>query len=407
MSESSSLADSAYEFITAGDTEHPDDHTSESTSSLDITRPDDINSLDGSEEHYDSESEDESGHSSHGSLLRYADEALRSPSSHALPGAVSYGASSPDRRDGSITFEECNDEPESPGIIRAKHVIHEYTEDEAADIAKRLNLTDMTRHLVATARQSMSKSRFSLKEPLRLLYVGQPEMKRELVMKFSNALWASYKGDSPHEGSFPEDGKGIYNIVPISSFGSTPELELMEASQYQIKIDHCVLALDDSTRDGQSVYSITVGNHIEKTYSTVVSANGDITLPRWERPHIAIFFCADNEDGSEKETREAAWKFMKANMVPCIFISESQLLGALLEKPLSAKWHERIDENTIHLSIESGDQETGIVRERLPIDLTTFVNIDAKQMSQHLAYLIGPADSEQVPVLTSVTVEQL
>lgn len=400
MLESSNLADSAFEIINGIDTESQDGRMSESTGSLEVSRPEDVHSLDGSENHYDTDTDEDSVNSSHASSIRYADQALQNPSSQAPAGTIPYSSPSAEGSGvmlSSIEFRE-EDGGESVDIdkISAKHVIREFTEEESRTIAQRHNLPVAPRRLVATVRQTMSRAFLSIKEPFRVLYTGRQEAKREIVIKISNALWASPKNGSADEDPYLRHHDGVYNIVPISSFGPTPELDLMEASQYQIKVEYCTSAVDYSgggEHPMSPMYSITIGHDWDKTYSTVISPKGAVMRPQWTLPHIAVFFCADDEDESEKQTREAAWKFMKGHDVPCVFISDSQLL----EKAATVRWEDYIDENAVHLCLESRDQERQVAPTRLPIDLRSFINIDSRQMNRNLACLTGMAESTQKP----------
>ncbi|KAK4456323.1 hypothetical protein QBC34DRAFT_389617 [Podospora aff. communis PSN243] len=410
MSESSSLADSAFEIINSPDSESQDGRMSESTSSLDISRPDDVHSLDGSEHHYDTDTDEESDHSSHASPIRYADEALQNPSTQTPPHAIPYSSPSSEGSGvmlASIEFrEECDEQSLDMDKISAKHVIEEFDEEASTIVAKHLSLPVSPRILVATARQSMSRASLSVKDPLRVLYTGRPEVKRDVIIKISNAIWASPQNGSSDEDPFLRHNDGVYNIVPISSFGPNPELDLMEASQYQIKVEHCTLASESSVGDDQSsspMYTINVGGDRDKTYSTIVTPKGVTTQPQWALPHIAVFYCADDEDKTDKDTREAAWKFMRGHSIPCIFITESPVL----EKPITTKWGDYIDENVLHLSIESRDQEREIPPQRLPIDFWSFINIDARQMNRNLAYLTGMTEVEQKPLAATIEDKQL
>jgi hypothetical protein len=307
----------------------------------------------------------------------------------------------------SIEFrEECDEESLDVDKISATHVIEEFTEEASANVAKHFGMPVSSRILVATVRQSMSRASLSVKDPLRVLYTGRPEVKRDAIIKISNAIWASPQNGSSDEDPFLRHNDGVYNIVPISSFGPNPELDLMEASQYQIKVEHCTLAADHSAGDDHSsspMYTITIGSDRDKTYSTIVTSKGATTQPQWTLPHIAVFYCADDEDKTDKDTREAAWKFMKAHNIPCIFITESPVL----ENPITTKWADYIDENVVHLSIESRDQEREVPPQRLPIDFRSFINIDARQMNRNLAYLTGMAEVEHKPRAVATEAKQL
>ncbi|KXX75986.1 hypothetical protein MMYC01_207486 [Madurella mycetomatis] len=389
-SDSGSLADSAYEIINGTDSESQDGRLTESTGSLSVPQPDDVHSLDGSETRYDSDSDEESDHSSHASSIRYADQALRNPSTQLPTSSLEYGFNT----EGSgvvvrsIEFEEGGgDEPVLLEKISVKHAIREFSDEESAAVARNLDLPDAPKRLVATIRQTMSQTYLSTREPLRLLYVGRPDAQRSIVLKICSAIWASPKIGTKDQDYFSRHREGVYNIVPISSFGPAPELDLMQASHYQIKVEHCTSAeeviYEGSSFPGDTVYSITI--EYDRAYTSLFSPSGSVVQPRWDLPHIAIFYCAEKEDTEAERTRNAAWAFMSRHGVPSIFITEQQDFG---KKP-TGRWADCIDEHTVHLCLESRDPERPMAAQRFPIDYASFAEIDARQMNRNLAYLTG------------------
>ncbi|KAK3333340.1 hypothetical protein B0T19DRAFT_341835, partial [Cercophora scortea] len=403
MSDAGSLADSAYEIINSTDSESQDGRLTESTGSLEAPQPDDVHSLDGSENHYDSETDDdESVHSSRASSIRYADEALENPSTQVSTNNFQYGlpAQGSDEILQSIEFQEEDDNGAAYlGKVSVKHAIRELAEEETATVAGLMGISEPPKRLVITIRQTMSPAHLSTKEPLRLLYVGSPEARKPIVLKVSTALWASPKIDASGEDSFNRDG--VYNIVPISSFGPAPELELMEASNYQIKVEHCTDA-EAVTHEGLSfvddtMYSIIVDH--ETKFTSFFSPTGSVVQPRWTLPHIAIFYCANDDDDKAKQTRRDAWKFMNRHGVPSIFICESQ---SFLKSP-GTSWTDLVNPHAVHMCLESRDPEKRIEPHRFPIDLTSFTNIDARQMNRNLAYLTGLSEPlDNSPALEGV-----
>lgn len=377
------LGDSAYEMINGDESESQYSHMSESTSSLEIPRPDEVHSLDGSEDHYDS---DDSSDHSHASSIRYTAQMLGSPSTHTQTGSLelSPNPAGADVAAGSIAFQE-DTISEETGSISVKHTIRDFTENEAAAIATKLHMGTPPKRLVATVRQTMSQAYLSTQEPLRILYVGHSDAKREIILKISNAIWASSKA-TPTGGSSSQHGGGVYNIVPISSFGPSPELDLMEASQYQIKVEHCTMALGLEMES--FMYSITIDKDHQKTYITSSNPDGSSSIsPPWTLPHIAIFYCADDEEEDDKQTREAAWQFMKRHGISSVFISESETFAA----DRADSWDDHITGDAVHVCIESRDPDLPTPLQRFPIDLATFLHIDARQMNRNLAHLAGMA----------------
>jgi len=390
MSDTGSLADSAYEMIQGTDTESQDDRLTESTCSLSGSRPDDVHSLDGSTDHYNTDSEEECDQLSHASSIRYTDQALQNPSTQLPTSSLEHGSST----EGSgvvvrsIQFQESGvDHPVLVESISAKHAIREFSEEESSEIAQNLDLPNAPKRLVASIRQTMSQSYLSTQEPLRVLYVGRAEAQRAIVLKICSAIWAS--PDSKHQDYFHRYREGVYNIVPISSFGPEPELDLMEASQYQIKVEHCTSAEEIIYEGGMTLrdtaYSIIVEH--EKTYLSFSSTDGAVVEPKWDLPHIAVFY-SSADDGEEADaTKHAAWSFLELHGVPSIFIAEQQEFR-------DPRWGKYIDEHSVHLCLESRDPEKPTASQRFPIDLGSFADIDARQMNRNLAYLTGLSETE-------------
>ncbi|KAL2188499.1 hypothetical protein L209DRAFT_751470 [Thermothelomyces heterothallicus CBS 203.75] len=390
MSDTGSLAESAYEVIHGTDTESQDDRLTESTCSLSRSRPEDVHSLDGSTDHYNTDSEDEADQLSHASSIRYTDQALQNPSTQLPTISLENGSST----EGlglavrSIQLRESDvDDPYLAQSIFAKHVIREFSEEESAEIAENLALPNAPRHLLASIRQTMSQSYLFIQEPLRILYVGRAEARRAIVLKICSAIWASPL--SKHQDDLHSYREGIYNIVPISSFGPEPELDLMEASRFQIKVEHCTSAEEVTYQEpqtpGDAAYSIVIEQ--EKAYLSIATTDGAIVEPKWDLPHIAIFYTCADDCKEDSATRHAAWSFMQRHGVPSIFIAEQQEFR-------DPSWGMYIDEHSVHLCLESRDPEKQMSPWRFPVDFASFTDIDARQLNRNLAYLTKLVEAE-------------
>ncbi|KAJ4304236.1 hypothetical protein N0V88_001849 [Collariella sp. IMI 366227] len=404
MSDLGSLTDSSYEFVQNTDTESHDGGLSESTGSLSISRPEDVHSLDGSESQYRTESDDEADHSSRASSIRYADQTLQSPSTQLPTNMLEHGSST----EGSgvvvrsIAFQEGDGNDEVlPENIAAMHAIQEFDEKDSLALAQQLNVVPPPNRLVATIRQTMSPAYLSTKEPLRVLFVGRADAQRSIVLKVCNAIWASPKTGSDDQDHFSRYRDGVYNIVPISSFGPNPELDLLEASHYQIKVEHCTSAehtiLGPRSRKDEPLTSITIDQ--EKTYDSFMDGITPTVEPKWDLPHIAIFYCTDQDD---EETREAR------HGLPSIFIADQPTFSdksGVGARPWNLPWSEYIDEHSPHLCIESRDPKRLMYPRRFPIDYASFADIDARQMNRNLAYLTGLFDTDEIPLGKEVETE--
>ncbi|KAK2003758.1 hypothetical protein LX36DRAFT_666243 [Colletotrichum falcatum] len=398
------LGESTYELINTDDESQDGRATeAESTSSFDYTRIDDVHSLAGTEQtedmtnhsDTDSDSEDDDNDNaaqdrSRASSIQYAEQSLLNPSSRVATPPLGAercfeSSSQPTPLVQSIEFDEAQG-PLQLKQVAVKHTIHSFTEEKSGSIAESLCFPDKTKRLFAAVRQTMASDFLATREPLRILYTGSHGAKHDIIYKISSAFTASASVD---ECGITEDD-GIYNVVPISSRGSAkvPEVELMKTSQYQIKVENCTAAseivYEGDRFPSETVYSITIDG--DRTFQSAFAPSGSIIEPAWTLPHVAIFYATENDDETAQKTRAAAWRFMQRHTVPCIFISNAETF----HNP-TVSWNDMINQHAIHLCVESSDRASPSVK--LPIDLTTFLNIDARQMNRNLAYLTGLYDA--------------
>ncbi|KAM7189149.1 hypothetical protein V8F20_010260 [Naviculisporaceae sp. PSN 640] len=389
MSDMGSMADSAYEIISLPGTDNSNsDHgheneqeasLTESTGSLEPSRPEDVHSLDGTEGHYDTEpdsdegEDEESDASSRASSIRYADQALQNPSS-LLPA-----------NNHIIEFVEVKQQNSTSGHTQGQHTIRDFSEEETEALAKEFGMVNAPRRMNASIVLDMADGGLSLEEPLKILYVGPSEPKRDIILKLGNAIWTSPANGTGDEAAFGRHREGVYNLVPISSFGPTPELDLMEASHYQIKVDHCT-SISRKANTGPSdarpepQYSLTFGH--DAHYD--ISVSPFATNPQWSRPHVAIFFVAEDDSDEDRGTRNLAVEFVSQLGTPSIFISDSHSFN----KPAGA-WVGGALTAGPHISLNSCDPQVAMTPIRLPIDFASFTNIDPVQLNRNLAHLTG------------------
>lgn len=280
--------------------------------------------------------------------------------------------------------------------ISVKHTIKEFTEDEAAQVVEALDLNDsliadgVPRRLSATIRQTMSQRCLSTHEAFRVLYVGDEVVKGDIILKISRAITCSSAIDYNENKTLRRNTEGVYNIVPVT-FGPAMDLdvELMEASGFQIKVDTCLDAEKIPIHGGyfreDIVYSLTVdGGNGGKKYKSVPAGGpeGFRVQPSWILPHIVVIFCSDEDDEHTQRIQEATHAFCKRHAVPTVYISEHPAFMS----PVAKRWLDRTHEHAVHLSLQSRELKT---EHRFPIDLSSFLNIDNRQMNQNLAYLTG------------------
>lgn len=373
-----SLAGSTYEFVDT-DVESRDGRATASIASSDAGRPDDVDSLADTEQSED-ESEDEGHNQSSVPALRSLEQTsvLETPTIGRSTAAFYDDLDQPNPR--AIEFEESF----NPGAntISVKHTLEEFSVEQTEATVKALNLQNPPKHLSLTIRQTMTRSGLSAKDPLRILYVGSHAAKQDIIHKLASSLTASSTDANPR-GSQPQ----LYSVVPMSAFRSE-EVELMHSSGFQIKVEDCIDAESIPFEDRPykpDLIKLRVDDNT--SYHSVPDGKSFTVEPTWELPHVAVFYCSGGDTSESKRTRTLARKFMGRHGVPSIVITHQTILDRSLCMSL--------DQHSIHMCLESRDPERrgSIIRHRLPIDLSSFLNIDARQMSRNLAYITGLHDT--------------
>jgi hypothetical protein len=379
LSDEGNLGESAYEFIDT-DEESRDDNATESVASTDFGRPDDVASLADTEHSGDETGEDDGPDTSGPGLDQNVEQAFSTPTIGRSSAIMIEELDKPLTQ--SIEFEE----PYSLGAetISVKHTVSEFNEKQTASTAQDMKLQSPPKRLAVSIRQTMTKQGLSTRDPLRILYVGSHSAKQDIIHKIASSVTASV--ESRKRSQQLRHSPQLYNVVPVSAFGSerTPEIELMHSSGYQINVEDCTFAQSLKFEDAPEkpdVIKLTLDDNF--SYHSVPEGQGFIVEPHWELPHVAIFYCSDNDDLIARRTTTIARKFMSRHNIPSIVISHKQLFdrGQCMS----------LDQHSIHMCLESRDPNGrgSIIHRRLPIDLASFLNIDARQMNRNLAYITG------------------
>lgn len=386
----SSLGDSTYEFVD-DDIESRDGNATESVASTDYTRPDDVTSLADTENSYD-DSESERSHVTSGiPMFAGLDDNEDTPTAGRSATSFLEGIDAPANQ--PIEFEE----PYSVGVeaVYVMHTVKEFSKEEAKAIVQNIGSTPPER-LVGTIRQTMTKQGLSSRQPLRILYVGSHSAKQDIIHKIASSVLASVENDT-----LPDNRPSqLFNVVPVSAFGShsTPEIELMESSGYQIHVEDCAKAVRIKFEDGQDkpdVLKLTLDYQV--SYHSVPEDDGFIIEPSWDLPHVAILYCSDNDTAEMLRTRMVVNSFMNRHGIPKIVISHKQLFETALD------WSIGLSQHPLHMCLESRHptRSENMIHQRLPIALASFMNIDARQMNRNLAYLTKLYEPLQKPVPAS------
>ena len=257
---------------------------------------------------------------------------------------------------------------------RRKEIINEHQLGETAEIS-------------GTVRQRMSKTPLNLRSPFTVLYTGAPQMRAPIVEKIAAALAANFSSASRET----VDSSRV-TIVPISAFTehSSPDVLLIDSIGLDMKIEECTAALRDKGEESKGTITLELNHH------RLVESSWDATAGRYEvpkdyrLPDLAVVYLPETESSTAKKTRLQARAFLTRHNVPTIVVS----FDSEWKKPIPAIF---IDPRSPHLCIESFDhtRDEGQVLKRLPIDLNTFLNIDAGQMNRNLACLTSTSTRDE------------
>lgn len=213
----------------------------------------------------------------------------------------------------------------------------------------------------------------------KILYVGPPKFREPIVQKIGTALAASLKCSTPDsESSRPSK----FNIVPISGFGeaAAPDVVLIDSSGLELIVEDCHYATWVNQENGHNTLhmEMTNGKAVHSIWNgSKLSLTGD-----WKVPDIAIFCLPEHDSAQAQQTRHFARTIMSRHAVQSIVISQT-------EQWYKYKEHFPLDYLTPHICLESRLSKSGLsqVVKRAPIDLATFLSIDAGQMNRNLACL--------------------
>lgn len=246
-----------------------------------------------------------------------------------------------------------------------------------------LNMLERRSGKVAvTVRQTMASHGLQLRgRPYKILYVGDSSIRDVIVQKIATALAASLNNSSSTNAEKPRPSR--FNVVPISAFGEEnfPEVVLIDSSGLEMSVEECSSASFARNEGGND----TIRMQLSDGSQVVSSWSGSkfVFSNDWRSPDIAVICSSESDSVAVKQTRRIARSFMSRHAVQTIVVTEA------------SHWNSRADAITLdyltpHIHLESlepmGQDRTQTVR-RLPIDLATFLSIDAGQMNRNLACL--------------------
>jgi hypothetical protein len=289
------------------------------------------------------------------------------------------GAPSPN----AIKFLEADLWPMT-GRVDLMHSVKVFDEKERADLVRYIPKVHRAAQLNGTIRMTTSRGSLRRDRPFRLLYSGSPlaaETRAEILKKIGDVLVASSDLNIRHDMNASR-----YHVIP-SEFGpgSSPNYaELIPLQFQQMIVDECIAAeafKQESThsqiqlkyKGGHSILSLWDG----ATYR-VPKGSG------WDPPDLAVIFVREG-DGTERQLFSGRLnEFTSRHHIPTLVIRDDNDWSSSYDYIIP-------DRRSLHMCVES--RATGILQ-ILPIDLSSFINLDASQLNKHIACLCEIYDQD-------------
>lgn len=287
-------------------------------------------------------------------------------------------------------------DPEKP--FESEYTLKVFGEDESWKITSRHIRATPSRTLTAVIKQTMIKQSLIPQNPYKLLFVGDSAAREEIVWKVGSALDAS--------SIDAEYTPNQYAVVRIPSFENPTAggVELIDSTGISLIVEECCSATSTKMDGVHETISMNVshqGSSDRKLVDSVWSGVEHRVTDNWRLPNLAILYCSDSDDTPAKQARFLARKFMDRYQVPYIVISQAPLW----DSPRPAETTVMAPEYTTpHICHMTHDSSTSIVK-RFPVDLDTFMNLDASQMNRNLAYLATKhaSSNPQAPISSQET----
>ncbi len=234
--------------------------------------------------------------------------------------------------------------------------------------------------VTVTVRQNMISRGLDLEgKAFKVLFTGDMGMKDPLVQKIGSALAAAPKS-SMFDKERPRSSR--FNVVPVSSFGGEghPEVVLVDVSGIEMSVEECTGASFVRKDGGYDTINLKLsdGTAVESSWmQSKFAVSGDYMLP-----DLAIFCVPDKTDMQSRQTFAFTRSFTSRHFIPSIIVSKSRPKAMITETV-------NLDYLTPHICVEyqGVPDAKNQVMDRLPIDLNTFLSIDAGQMNRNLACL--------------------
>lgn len=260
-----------------------------------------------------------------------------------------------------------------------KHVNNRETDRDASP----------TRRLVSVSlRQSMMPSSLNVQgRVFKILFFGPSACKDEITHKIASALAAV---PTLHGQQAGRADHSRYNIVPVSGLenGQNPEIVLIDSSGLELDVEELAATSTYLTRDMQG--EVIRLNLTNGKCTTSIPDGGDFVVSNgWSLPDLVVLWipsktCSQSA-WTSLQTRSDVREYMRRHRIPVLDIAES------INTNESRKDTPNIDRLTPHICLQFEQVHSGGYQfytcETSPVDLVTFLKIDASQLNRSLACL--------------------
>ena len=287
------------------------------------------------------------------------------------------GAPSPN----AIKFVEAESWPIGVGRVDLMHSVKVFDAKEKARLWPGVG---RDAQLNGTIRMTTSRGSIRRDRPFRLLYSGSPqapETRAEILKKVGDVLVASSDIDARHNLEASR-----YHVIP-SEFGpgSSPNYaELIPLQFQQMIVDECIKAeaLEQDSAPRQIQLQYKGGQAILSSWDGTA-----YRVPKgseWDPPDLAIIFVRESDDIARQVFSGLLNEFTSRHHIPTLVIRDDNDWSTTYIYIVP-------DRRSLRMCVES--RATGLVQS-VPIDLSSFINLDAGQLNRHIACLCAIYDQD-------------
>jgi hypothetical protein len=387
----SSLEASSYELLNDDSVDSEDGGRTESLASIDGNTPDDMSSIADTEESDDDSfifenAEPRSHHMASSATPRFGYTSNTDPDTSSLATTRADARSQPPLTLDFVESEWRSEEDDVPstylyqtiqGLANMPDLIQQYGSPE----------------IRITFKQSLSKTYMPPKRPFRILFAGEPTdwMREEAVKKIASAL-AAGRGSISDSSSSSQQSSSRFSVIRVpTESGYSTKVQLIDSTDIELIVTQCVGA----SRHGTGFAAITTLNLNDAPDLEFAACNFDKGSWLGTIPDIAIFCHPDapayqlshslEELGQHRLIRDA----LDSQGIPILDIST---VVPFRQCPESYTYGSK----SLRLCVEgrdAGEIEFRVL-ETLPINITSFLDLNPGQLNRHLAHIIHSGSGE-------------